>query len=148
MKSSGKKWQTKGFTLIEILLVVLIIGILAALVLPNFRGQGEKARKSAAQTDIEVNLSTALDMYEMGVGRFPTTEQGLGALLVKPVSTPVSDKWNGPYLKKKKLPQDPWGHPYVYVCPGAHNSDTYDLSSFGADGVEGADDIANWEPAP
>ena len=145
MRNDKHHERKQGFTLIEILLVVLIIGILAALVLPNFSGQGEKARHSAAQTDIDVNLSTALDMYEMENSRYPTTEQGLASLITKPSSSPVPEKWNGPYLKKKKLPQDPWGHPYVYAFPGVHNTNSYDLSSLGPDGVESTDDITNWE---
>lgn len=137
--------KQKGFTLIEILLVVLIIGILAALTVPNFTGQGEKARRSAARADIDANLSTALDMYEMNNGRFPTTEQGLKALVTEPTSSPVPKKWSGPYLKKKRVPKDPWGADYVYICPGSHNPDSYDLSSLGSDGSESADDITNWD---
>ncbi len=121
----------KGFTLIEIILVVIIIGILVAMVVPNIIGRSEQARITAARTDIESNLSTALDLYRMDSGRYPTSEQGLNAL--------------GPYLKKKKIPKDPWGHDYLYVSPGAHNKDSYDLTSLGPDGVESSDDITNWE---
>jgi len=136
-----------GFSLIEILLVIVIIGVLAAMVVPNFSGQGEKARRAAAVTDIEVNLATALDLYELDNGRYPTTDQGLSALLTEPSSAPAPKSWNGPYLKKKKIPKDPWGQPYVYAGPGTHNTDDYDLSSLGQDGVESDDDIANWENA-
>jgi len=133
-----------GFTLIEIMLVVIIIGILAAMIVPNIAGRSEQARKTAARTDIESNLSTALDLYKMDASQYPTTEQGLIALLTPPSVAPVPVQWNGPYLKKKVLPKDPWGHDYVYVSPGTHNTDSYDLSSLGPDGVESDDDITNW----
>ena len=139
---------TKGFTLIEIMLVIIIIGILVAMVVPNFAGRGEQARRAAAQADIEANLAAALDLYELDNGRYPTTEQGLQALLQIPSSTPVPTNWSGPYLKKKKsLPQDPWGKPYAYLSPGIHNTDDYDLSSLGSDGIESQDDITNWKDA-
>ena len=92
----------KGFTLIEIMLVIIIIGVLVAMVVPNLAGRGEQARRMAAKADIESNLATALDLYELDSGRFPTTEQGLISLLEKPGSTPVPVNWSGPYLKKKK----------------------------------------------
>jgi len=127
------------------MLVVIIIGILTAMIVPNIAGRSDVARKTAARTDIESNLATALDLYHMDTGRYPTTEQGLMALVKAPTSGPVPAQWSGPYLKKKKIPKDPWGHDYSYVCPGAHNPDNYDLSSLGADGVESSDDITNWE---
>lgn len=140
-----KKRNKNGFTLIEIMLVIIIIGILVAMVVPNFAGRGEQARRAAAQADIETNLSTALDLYELDNGRYPTTEQSLMALLAKPTSTPVPNNWSGPYLKKKKIPQDPWGNDYKYVAPGTHNTDGYDLFSLGADGIESGDDVINWK---
>ena len=138
------KLNNKGFTMIEIMLVVIIIGILAAMVIPNLRGRSEQARKAAAKADVEANLASALDLYELDNGKYPTTEQGLQALITKPAAQPDPTNWNGPYLKKKKIPLDPWGKEYVYAAPGSHNTDEYDLSSLGADGVEGADDIVNW----
>ncbi len=135
------KNNTKGFTLVEILLVVIIIGVLAAMVVPNLAGKGEKARISAARADIEANLSVALDMYELDVGQYPTTNEGLKALLVKPSG---AGGWDGPYLKKKALPRDPWQREYVYVAPGVQNTESYDLSSLGSDGVQSKDDIVNW----
>jgi general secretion pathway protein G len=135
---------SRGFTLIEIMLVVIIIGILVAMIVPNISGRSEQARKTAARTDIESNLSTALDLYRMDVGQYPTTEQGLDALINEPTAAPVPPQWNGPYLKKKKVPKDPWGHDYAYSSPGTHNPESYDLSSMGPDGVESDDDVTNW----
>ena len=134
----------KGFTLIEIMLVVIIIGILVAMVVPNIAGRSEQARSTAARADIESNLATALDLYHMDSGHYPTTGQGLNALLTAPADGPVPVQWNGPYLKKKKLLKDPWIRDYVYVSPGARNKDSYDLSSLGPDGVESGDDVINW----
>lgn len=137
--------QKRGFTLIEIMLVVIIIGILVAMLVPNIAGRSEQARKTAARTDIESNLSTALDLYKMDIGQYPTTEQGLSALISMPTASPVPAQWNGPYLKKKKVPKDPWGRDYVYASPGVHNPESYDLSSLGASGTEGSDNVNNWE---
>lgn len=136
--------KRKGFTLIEIMLVVIIIGILTAMIVPNIAGRSEQARNVAASTDIDSNLSAALDLYKLDSGTYPTTEQGLEALTVLPTVSPVPAKWNGPYLKNKKQIKDPWGHDYVYVFPGTHNKNSYDLSSLGADNVESKDDVANW----
>lgn len=134
----------KAFTMIEIMLVVIIIGILAAMIVPNFAGRGTQARTAAARADIEANITTALDMYELDNGRYPTTEQGLAALLREPSAPPAAAGWNGPYLKKKKIPLDPWGREYVYTSPGEHNTEDFDLASYGPDGVESGDDITNW----
>lgn len=136
--------KNRGFTLIEIMLVVIIIGILAAMVIPNFAGRGDEARRAAAKADIEANLAIGLDLFELHVGRYPTTEEGLKALLEQPMSLSSSDQWHGPYLKKKVIPTDPWGRPYNYVAPGSHNKEAYDLFSYGADGIASKDDIANW----
>ena len=139
------KFNQRGFTLIEILLVVVIILVLAAMVVPNFAGKGKQARTAAAKADIDANLSTALDLYELDNGRYPTTEQGIKSLVEKPNSSPVPANWNGPYVKKKRIPIDPWGKDYVYTSPGQHNTDGYDLSSNGPDGVTSDDDIVNWD---
>ncbi len=137
-------YQNKsGFTLIEIMLVVIILGVLVAMIVPNLAGRGEQARLAAAKADIESNLSTALDLYEVDNGRYPTTDQGLMALIEKPSS--ASDSWNGAYLKRKKIPKDPWGRDYIYLSPGVHNIEEYDLFSYGQDGVESNDDIVNWD---
>jgi len=129
----------KGFTLIELMLVVIIIGALIAMVFPRLTGRGEQARVGAAKADIQVNIATALKLYELDNGTFPQTDEGLGALLSQ---TSSANNWNGPYLEKKPL--DPWGKEYKYVFPGSHRAD-YDLSSLGRDGVESDDDVNNWE---
>lgn len=134
-----------GFTLIEIMLVVIIIGILSAMVIPNIAGKGKLARIKATQSDIEVAIPMALDMFEIENGGYPTTDQGLKALISKPASGIGSgDTWNGPYLKKKQIPKDQWGNDYLYVSPGVNNPESFDLYSHGADGKESDDDITNW----
>jgi general secretion pathway protein G len=136
--------KKKAFTLLELMVVILIIGTLAALVIPRFVGRAEQAKVTRAKVDINLNIATALDLYELDNGFYPTTEQGLSALLTKPTTSPVPSDWRGPYLKRK--PIDPWGNPYIYIYPGNHNPDSYDLYSYGKDGVEGGgDDITNWE---
>lgn len=135
-----KKNKMLGFTLIEILLVVAIIAALAAMVVPRLTGRSEKAKAATAKADIRANIATAIKMYEIDMGSFPTTEQGLGALAVAPSDAAA---WSGPYIERK--PTDPWGHPYQYKCPGVHNPTTYDLFSLGHDGVESSDDVGNWE---
>ena len=130
----------KGFTLIELMLVVVIIGVLVSMVAPRLAGRSEEARIAAARADINANISIALDLYELDNGKYPETEEGLAALLAKPGS---SAKWKGPYIKK--VPLDPWGRNYAYRSPGDHNID-YDLYSYGPDGQEGGDDnVSNWE---
>ena len=132
-----------GFTIVEILVVVAIIGIMALMVVPRLSGRTEAARRAAAQADIRANLAVALDLYELDNGAYPSTEQGLAGLVRKPAS-PAPPNWNGPYLKGG-VPKDPWGNPYVYAYPGRQPG-TYDLASWGGDGVEGGgDDIVNWE---
>ena len=139
-----KKFNSKAFTMIEIMLVVVIIGVLAAMVAPNLFGRGKQAKITAARADIEANITAALDLYEMDNGNYPTTEQGLAALIREPSSSPTPDNWSGPYLKKKRMPVDPWGKKYVYVSPGTNNTEEFDLSSYGPDKVESDDDITNW----
>lgn len=138
------KIHNRGFTLIELMLVVIILGILVAMVVPRLVGRSEEARRAAAKADIEGGIATALDLYELDNGKYPTTDQGLDALRTKPTAPPVPENWKGPYIKKK--PQDPWENSYAYACPGAHNPSDYDLSSNGPDRTEGGgDDITNWE---
>lgn len=129
-----------GFTLIELLLVMVILSVLAAVVVPKFTRRSEQARSVAAQTSI-ANIEVALEAFEVDTGRYPTTEEGLAALIEAP---PLISNWRGPYIKRG-VPGDPWGNPYVYKCPGDHNANSYDLYSYGPDRQEGGgDDIDNW----
>jgi len=133
------KNRNAGFTMIEILMVVIIIGILVSLVAPRLAGRSEEARRQAAKADIEGGLSLALDLYEADNGKYPND---LADLTKKPGDA-VS--WKGPYLKKG-VPKDPWGNPYVYRSPGNNNTETYDLSSAGRDRKDGTeDDVSNWD---
>ena len=133
--------NNQGFTLIELMLVVIIIGALVAMVMPRLAGRSEQAKVGAAKADVGANIATGLKLYELDNGHYPTAEEGgLNALLTKPSS---ASNWNGPYLEKK--PIDPWGREYVYKAPGTHRSYDYDLYSLGPDGQEGNDDPKNWE---
>jgi general secretion pathway protein G len=142
---TGKARRDEGFTLIELMIVLFIIGLLVALVAPRLMSRVGKAKQKAAQAQIHL-LATALDLFNLDVGHYPTTEEGLKALREKPEDLP---SWGGPYLDKA-IPNDPWGHHYVYKCPGDHGP--YDLYSFGADGTEGGQgenqDITNWSSSP
>ena len=137
----------RGFTLIEILVVIIVLGLLAALVGPRILGRVSEAKSATARTQIEL-LGLALDNYRLDSGAYPTTEQGLDALQTKPMREPVPLSWRGPYLKKA-VPTDPWGNEYIYIAPGEHNPDSYDLYSTGADGQPGGEgkdsDVANWD---
>ena len=132
-----------GVTLIEMMVVVVIIALFAALVLPRMMGQADKARKTAARAQINAFM-TALGSYKLDTSGYPTTEQGLQALRVKPENV---NNWQGPYTDKE-IDNDPWGHPYVYRFPGEHG-DEPDLTSYGADGQPGGDgmnaDIVSWK---
>ena len=145
MFRKAKRRTQSAFTLIELILVVAIISILAALVVPKFAGRTEEARVATAKGQINIHFSAALDMYEVDNSGYPTTEQGLQALRIEPASDPAPLNWKGPYLKKD-IPLDPWRKEYVYLCPGRQNPDGYDLYSCGPDGKDGTeDDVTNWD---
>ncbi|HUG39510.1 MAG TPA: type II secretion system major pseudopilin GspG [Longimicrobiales bacterium] len=136
-----------GFTLIEVMVVIVVITLLAALVAPNvFRNLGT-AKDGAARSQMEM-LTAALDAYRLDNGRYPTTQQGLEALWTEPVAEPLPQAWRGPYLRKA-VPRDPWGNAYIYRNPGEENPNGFDLLTYGADaapGGEGEDaDIRSWE---
>ncbi len=136
------KKKEKGFTLIEMLIVMVILGLLAALVGPRMFGKVGKSRQRAAKAQISL-FETTLDTYRLDTSKYPTTDQGLQALRTKPGGV---ERWDGPYLPKK-VPLDPWGHAYQYRSPGEHGD--YDIISFGADGTSGGEgeneDVVNWK---
>ena len=126
-----------GFTLLELVVVIIVLGLLAAIVAPQILGRVSDARTTAAQTQVEL-FGTALDSYRLDNGSYPTTEQGLSALREKPTRAPVPTNWRGPYLRKD-VPLDPWGKPYIYRSPGERNASGYDLMSLGRDGKAGGE---------
>ena len=129
-----------AFTLIELLLVLVILGILAAIVVPKFTNRAQQAKVAAAKQEIST-LEGALSLYEQDNGNFPSADQGLGALRVAPGN---ATGWHGPYLNHDVV-NDPWEHAYIYRCPGSHNQDSFDILSMGPDGQEGtADDLTNY----
>ena len=132
-----------GFTLVEILVVITIIGLIMGLVGPRVLNYLTESKAKAAKIQIE-SFSSALDLFFLDTGRYPSSSEGLGALVQRPGAIA---SWNGPYVKGGVIPNDPWGHPYVYRSPGQHG--TYDLISYGADGQEGgtgtAADITSWQ---
>lgn len=138
----------KGFTLIEIMVVVVIIGLLAAIVSPKFMVQFEKAKVVQTKTQI-ISLEQALKLFKLDCGFYPSTEQGLKALVEKPTVGKIPENYTeGGYLEKGKVPLDAWGNQYIYLCPGLLNND-YDIISLGRDGKEGGEnfdaDIYSWE---
>jgi general secretion pathway protein G len=133
-----------GFTLIELMVVLVIIGVLAALIVPNVLDRADDARATAARTDVN-NIMQALKLYKLDNQRFPTAEQGLQALVARPATAPEPMNWKRPYLEK--LPNDPWGNPYQYLNPGVKGE--VDVMSLGADGKPGGEgkdaDIGSWQ---
>lgn len=139
--SSPRKGANAGFTLLELLVVMVIIGLLAGIVAPQYFAQLGKSNAKVAKAQIE-SFSQALDQYRLDVGRYPTTEQGLAALRAAPAGVP---KWQGPYLKRD-IPADPWSNAYQYQAPGQHGE--FDLQSYGSDGQPGGEgeaaDVVSW----
>jgi general secretion pathway protein G len=145
-RTRGGLRRRSGFTLIEILVVIVVIAILATLVAPNVFQHVGAAKSATAKSQIEM-LTTTLDAYRLSIGSYPSTEQGLGALYERPSIDPPAN-WNGPYLRKP-VPLDPWNNAYIYVYPGQQNPSGFDLYSYGADGLPGGEgenaDIVNWQ---
>lgn len=142
MHTTGMR-ESRHFTLIEIMIVVVIIAALAAMVAPRLRGRADQAKVSIAESDIKAGIANALKLYDLDNGTFPSTSQGLTALLEAPSTEPVPANWQGPYLEIDPL--DPWQRPYKYVFPGIRNPHGFDLSSLGKDGLEDTeDDVVNW----
>jgi len=142
---SSKRRLQRGFTLIEVMVVIAIIGILAALIVPKIMSRPDQARRVAAVQDIGTMMQ-ALNLYKLDNGRYPNSDQGLHALIEKPTADPIPDNWkDGGYLER--LPNDPWGNPYQYLNPGVHGA--IDVFSYGADAKEGGEgndaDIGSWQ---
>ncbi|MCK5893025.1 MAG: type II secretion system major pseudopilin GspG [Endozoicomonadaceae bacterium] len=139
--------RQSGFTLIEIMVVVVILGVLAALVVPTIMSRPDQAKGTVARTDVNA-IGSALELYRLDNGFYPSTEQGLDALIEEPMGSPEPRRWN-PDGYLPKLPVDPWGHPYQYEVPGQHNIRSFDVYSLGADGRAGGDgvnaEVGNWK---
>ena len=143
MKRHPHHHATQGFTLIELLVVLVILGLLAGLVGPQVMKYVGESKTKTASVQIE-ELGSSLDLFKLDIGRYPTTAEGLQALVQKPAD---AERWNGPYLRKKEVPKDPWGRDYLYASPGQHGA--YDLRTLGADNREGGEgedaDVGNWK---
>ena len=148
MKEIMKKFLSKdGFTLIELMVVVVILGVLASLIAPRLLGRTDEAKIVKAEVDISA-IETGLKLYRLDNGRYPTTEQGLMALVAQPSTEPLPTKWpQGGYLEREQIPKDPWDREFLYLSPGVHGE--YDILSYGADGAPGGEgmdaDIKSWE---
>ena len=143
----GMRKTDNGFTLIELMVVIVILGILAGLIVPRIMGRPEEARRMKARVQME-SIETALKLYKLDNGLYPTTEQGLQALVEAPTVGSLPKKWReGGYLEKGKIPKDPWGNEYIYLSPGLHGE--FDIMSYGADGQPGGEgigaDVNSWE---
>ena len=140
----GSARSNRGFSLLELLVVLLLLGAFAGIFAPKIFGQAEKAKQKAAKLEID-QIGQALDLYKLEIGRYPTGQEGLQSLMVAPSGV---SNWNGPYLKRNAVPKDPWNNEYKYVSPGDQNR-PYDIISLGSDGKEGGDgdakDINSWQ---
>ncbi|MFO7527218.1 MAG: type II secretion system major pseudopilin GspG [Marinobacter sp.] len=137
-KTMHKRFTQRGFTLIEIMVVMVILGLLVAIVAPNIMGRSDQAKVTIAETQLK-NIQSALDLYRLDNSHYPSTQQGLEALVSRPSGSPEPKNWN-PDGYLKSVPEDPWGNQFQYVSPGTEGP--YDLYSYGADGQEGGDDDA------
>jgi len=147
MKTATSKIGNSGFTFIELMVVIVILGILAMVIAPNFMDAPDEARQSKVRMDIK-SIEAALKLYKLDNGIYPSTEQGIEALVKAPETGILPKKWRkGGYLEKRNVPKDPWGNEFIYLSPGVNGD--YDIISFGSDGVSGgesfAKDINNWE---
>ncbi|MFP4017442.1 MAG: type II secretion system major pseudopilin GspG [Halanaerobiales bacterium] len=142
-----KHKREEAFTRIEILIAIVIVAAFLVVVGPELFSRISQSNQTAAGNQIDV-FKVALNNYRLDNGRYPTTQQGLEALIEEPTAPPLPKDWNGPYLEKKEIPEDPWGNEYQYQVPGRHNTHKYDLWSYGKDGVEGGTDenadVTNW----
>jgi len=145
MKRSEKRSRIRrAFTLLEVLMVIVILGVLAALIVPQLTGTRDRALIDSAKIMVTATLVQPLDLFRNHCGRYPTTDEGLAVLFNRPDDEEIAEKWAGPYVKRAEI-KDPWGRDLIYVCPGEVNEDGFDLSSAGPNGVEGDDDdITNW----
>ncbi len=149
-ESALKRWSrygNEGFTLIELMVVIVILGILAAIIAPRVIGRTDEAKVTEAKVQIK-NFDTAIKLYKIDNGRYPATDQGLTALIEKPSVGIIPKNWRaGGYLENRKIPKDPWGNPYLYASPGLNGE--YDIISFGRDGVRGGEgydgDVESWD---
>ncbi|MFQ5464609.1 MAG: type II secretion system major pseudopilin GspG [Thermodesulfobacteriota bacterium] len=142
-----RRSRQSGFTLLELMVVIVILGILAAVVAPRLIGRTDEAKVTEAKVQLK-NLETALKLYKLDNGTYPSTAQGLDALVEKPATGKIPGKWRkGGYMEKSRIPGDPWGNPYIYVSPGLHGD--YDILTYGADGARGGEgfdrDIGSWD---
>lgn len=134
-----------AFTLFEVLMVIVILGVLAAVIVPQFVGTGERARIDLAKQQVNTALRTPLELFKTHCGRYPTSEEGLKVLFERPSDEAIAKNWSGPYVQNADL-LDPWQHPLNYASPAQYNQGGYDLSSSGPDGVSGnEDDVTNWK---
>jgi general secretion pathway protein G len=141
----GAARRNRAFTLFEVLMVIVILGVLAALVIPQFTGTGERARMDLTKSLVETNLKTSLELFKTHTGRYPSTEEGLAVLVQRPDDEEIAAKWAGPYTEKREF-KDAWGRELIYRSPGEYNEESYDLSSPGPNGQAGDDDdITNWQ---
>ena len=141
------KRSIRAFTLLEVIIMVGILALLAGLLITKTEGIFGRSQEAVARIFVRDSLKTSMERYRMDLGGYPTTAEGLMALISAPAN--ASDRWHGPYITESKIPTDPWGEPYQYAYPGTHNKSGYDLWSKGPDKQSGTeDDIGNWDPVP